>query len=123
MEGRLVYLAAAATVGAAFDATKAGVRCTTPPLPRTTSANVTVSLNGQQYATTPLAYAVVGDMDDDEGVWRFTPYGARHVHGCNMSYAGRNFSELREAFPRCAKYIVRYREIYGDIARGLPEVR
>jgi len=34
-----------------------------------------------------------------------------------MSYAGRNFSELREAFPRCAKYIVRYREIYGDIGR------
>ena len=58
LEGGLDYLAAAATVGAAFDATKAGVRCTTPPLPRTSSANVTVSLNGQQYTEQDVRFSI-----------------------------------------------------------------
>ena len=99
--GRVVYVAAAATVGAAFDAAKDSVRCTTPLLLRTGSANLTVTLNGQQYTATSLAYAVVGNLDNDEGVWRFAPYRARHVEGCNLSYT--NFTEAREIAPSCVK--------------------
>jgi hypothetical protein len=96
-----VYVGAAATVGAAYDAAKESVRCTTPPLPLTASANLTVTLNGQQYAAVALAYAVVGNLDSDEGVWRFAPYNARHVEGCNLS--NTNLTEVREIAPSCVR--------------------
>ena len=91
-------VAAAATVGAAFDAAVGSVRCTTPTLLLTSSANVTVTLNGQQYAAAKLVYAVVGDFTDAEGVWRFGPFGAGHVENCSFTYG--NFTE---AEPKCAR--------------------
>ena len=88
--------AVTATVAASYDAAASsgtnggggggGVRCTTPLMPATTWANVSLTLNGQQFtdASMHLPFAVVGNRlgGSSDDYWTLGRFYARHVDAC-----------------------------------------